>query len=621
MIKLPLKTTGFEQINLGDKLGLGDLWSSFNLNLSKKLGSLLVSGRMLLNISEDDDADLTTAPCAFKSFVSTSNDIWTAAGAVMWSTSDGGSNDTFAQDATSSTPVALNSDQTDIAVYQSNMFVSQANTTLKYLNTSKAWGSATNTLANSSGLHQMTVFRALNRLYIVDDNAAGISVVSGTTITAVAATTQYTLNDLVEGNGVSVGSKITCIASNTSRIGIGTLNRSGSTCKFYTWDGSLGGGGTYGPNEEYNLDASGILAVIVVDDVFTVFDTKGRLSQLNGGTFVEIARLPVDELPLKIPSVATGNPVHYNGMSLVDGNIEILINTQLWDTNGTIYEKCPSGVWCYDRETKHFYHKRSLGHTKAAGTIVEYGQSKLSAVGALAEVELLVTSSPAQGSVNGKILVGADYYTTATVVKSGIFYDDSADTLQKAFSFTTQKIYSQDLESKSLTGLWKWIYMVLGRRLLTSTDKIVFKARNREDTPSEATITYVNTTSFTVTLASTDNTLVVGDEVEILQGVGAGRCAHITAISGAHAASQTITVDETITGATTQTAKARFQSWKKVFSFTQSDDSARDVLDSPIDQSQLGASPWFQIKCWGLFTGKNEIASLIISNSPQEKIE
>lgn len=611
MIKLPQKITGFEQINLGDRLGLGDLWSSFNLNLSKKLGSLLVSGRMLLNINTDDDAQLSAPPCAFKTFISTSNDIWAIAGSYLWSTSDGGPNDAFAQDATASTPTACNSDISDLCVANSVMFATQANTTIKYLNTSKAWNSVTNTLLNSSGLHQMTFFRALNRVYVVDDNAAGISSINGTTLTQVAGSTQYTLNDLVEGSGVSVGSRISCIASNTSRIGIGTLNRSGTTCKFYTWDGSLGGGGTYGPNEEYTLDATGILAVIVVDDVFTIFDTKGRLSQLNGGTFTEIARLPIDELPLKVPSVATQSPVHYNGMNYVDGNIEILINTQLWDTNGTTYEKCPSGIWCYDRETKHFYHKRSLGHTKSGDTIVEYGQPKLALVGALSEVELVVTSSPAQGTVNGKILVGADYYTNATTTKSGIFYDDSNDTLQKAGYFVTQKIYSNNI-----TDVWNKIVVRFGRKFLNSTDKVVIKARTEDDTPTEATITYTSTTTFTVLASNFATNPAVGDEVEILQGVGAGRTAHITAVSGT--TTLTITVDETITGATTQTSKARFQTWKKVGTYNAQTD---DFYKVPFDMSQLGSSPWIQVKVWILWTGKNEIADLIISNKGQELIE
>lgn len=613
-MKLPLEQTGFKQLNLGDKLGLGDLWSSFNLNLSKKLGTLLVSGRMLLNINTSDDAQLGAPPCAFKVFITTDTYIWAAANAHMWhstaASNDGGPNDPFIQDATGSTPTALNSNQTDLLVTLSRLYVTQAHRDVKYLDSGGAWNTITNGLADSSGLHQMTFFRALNRIYIVDDNAAGISVISGTTPTNVAASTQYTLNDLVEGSGGNVGSFISCIASNTNRVGIGTVNLSGNTCKFYTWDGSTGGNGAYGPNEEYNLDASGILAVIVVDDVFIVFDTKGRLMQLNGGTFVEIARLPLEEAPLKIPvSTATNRPVHFNGMSLVDSNIEILINTQLWDTNSTVKENCPSGIWCYDRRTHSFYHKRSFGLTKSGGTITDYGASQVSLVGALAEVEVIHTDIT-RGSVNGKILAGVRYYTDATATADGIFYDDSNDTLQKAGSFVTQKIFSDNI-----TDIWQKFYARF-RKFLNSTDKVVVKARTEDDVSTEATITYVDTTSFTVLASAFTTNPVAGDEVEILQGVGAGRCAHVTSVAGT--TTLTIVVDETITGATTQTAKARFQTWKKLGSYNAQVD---DFFKVPIDLSLLGASPWIQFKVWILWTGKNEIYDNIISSKVQEAIE
>ena len=613
-MRLPLEQTGFKQLNLGDRLGLGDLWSSFSLDLSKKLGTLLVSGRMLLNINVDDDAQLSAPPCAFAVFITTEPYIWMAAKAHMWHTtnasSDGGPGDTFVQDATASTPTALNSDQTDIKVYQTSMFVTQAHRDVKYLDSAGAWQTITNGLASAAGLHQMTPFRALNKLYAIDDSAAGISSIDGTTPTNVAASTQYTLNDLVEGSGVNIGSRLSCIASNTNRIGIGTINQSGSRCKFYTWDGSKGGGGTYGPNAEYNLDAGGIFSVIVVDDVFVVFDTKGRLLQLNGigGTFEELASLPLEGRTLKIPSGATGSPVHYNGMALVDENIEILIDTTLGDTNGTVKENCPSGVWCYDRKTKSFYHKRPVGLTKSGGTITDYGASKLSLVGALAEVEV-ISSDITQGSTNGKILLGCDYYTTATVTKSGVFYDDTNDTLQKAGIFITQKIFSDQI-----TDTWKHIYLRF-RRFLNSTDKIVVKYRTEEDEPTEATITYATTTTLTVPTASFTTAPVVGDEIEILQGVGAGRCCHITIIA-TNGANYEITVDETITGATTQTAKARFQTWQKIDSYNSQSD---EIFPCPITEGNT--SVWVQFKVWILWTGKNELYDCIISNSTNEEID
>ena len=406
-----------------------------------------------------------------------------------------------------------------------------------------------------------------------------------------------------------MGSEISCIVSNSTRIGIGTINKSGSVCRFYTWDGSLGGGSLYGQNESYEVDASGILAVIVVDDTFVIFDTKGRLMQLSGisGTFQEIARLPLEGSPLKLPvSTATGRPVHFNGMSLVNGNIEILINAQLWDTNSTVKEQVPSGIWCFDRRSGSFYPKRSIATTKSGGTITDYGASQLSLVGALTEIEVNSTDIT-RGSVNGKILVGCDYYTTATVTKSGVFYDDSADTLAKAGILTTQKIFSPNVKDS-----WHRIYAFV-RKFLNSTDKIVCKYRTEEDESVEATITYASTTTFSVPTASFSTAPAVGDEIEILRGIGAGRTAHLTVVT-TNGANYDCTVDETITGAVGQTATGRFQSWRKIASFSNQTD---DIAEFPIGDT----SNWIQFRIFFLWTGKNELHGLTVGHTANQKIE
>ena len=66
-----------------------------------------------------------------------------------------------------------------------------------------------------------------------------------------------------------------------------------------------------------------------------------------------------------------------------------------------------------------------------------------------------------------------------------------------------------------------------------------------------------------MTLNAADDALAVGDEIEVTEGVNGGLLAHITIIAGAHAALQTITIDETA-GTATGTAEARFNRWKKL---------------------------------------------------------
>lgn len=610
-MRLP-KENYWKQLNIGDKFG--DLWASYNLEISKKLGNLLVSPRMLLNINTDDDAQLDEPAAAFKTFTVSASDavgvatmyLWAVAGDYLWNCR-AGANTTFKQDATLNTPSYCNSDQSDLNVSNSKLYVTGASRDVKYLDSSGTWNTISNGLANSSGLHQMTFFRALNRLFIVDDNAAGISAINNTTPINVASSTQYTLNDLVEGSGVSIGSEISCIASNTNRIGIGTINRSGSNSKFYKWDGSSGGGGLYGANEELNLDASGALAVIVVDDVFIVFDTKGRLMQENGATFTELAKLPLEGALLKLPLTPMTRPVHYNGMTInEDGDIEILINTELWDTNGTIKENCPSGVWCYDRKNKNFYHKRSLGLTKSNGTITDYGQQKLSRVGALASVEV-INSSITQGSINGRLLASATYYTTATVTKDGIFYDDTNDTLEKYGWFSTVWLFSSQIKET-----WQYINMLI-KNLLNSTDKIYVKFKTRDYPSVDITGTWASSSTFNT---ETDLREYEGWEVNVLQGQGAGKCPSISSVTDNGASGWLVTLDDAYTNTPSGTFKARIEYWSKSKILSDQTD------DTPsVSLLNLKSSFKIKIKVGMLFKGKNELYDIILSSKAQEKIE
>ena len=610
-MRLP-KNIVWNQNNLSDSFS--DLWSSFNLNLTKKLGELQVSPRLLLNISTTDDAQLDEPPCAFKFFPTTVRGIWAAAGDFLWSSSrvtgsvSGGPNATFIQDPEANSPTTGNSNQSDLEILPDlgYMLHTGASTTVKFLKTDGTWNSCSGTLGNSSGLHAMAYFRALNRIYVVDDNSRSISVISNAAtpaITAAAASTQYTLKNLTEG---SVVETIAWIRATSTRVWIGTLNLTGGKGRVYSWDGSTGGGGTYGPNETYILENGGSLSCVIKDDFPIIFDVKGRLLEFNGATFKEFARLPFrqEDTPKTFDALGTIRMCHYNGMDLVDGKINILVNTQLYDTNSTNRENVPSGVWEYTEETG-LYHKASVGHTKSGGTIVEYGQQKLSLVGALAEVDM-PSGGITQGSINGKYMVGARYYITASAVLDGIFYDDTADTLQKAGSFITSKIFSPNVQDS-----WKELKLRF-RRFLNSTDKIVVKYRTEEDEPTEAAITYVDTTSFTVLASAFTTNPAVGDEVEILRGVGAGRTAHITVVTGT--TTLTITVDETITGATTQTATARFQTWKKIATYNAQND---EWWNFPVS----GASAWVQFKVWILWTGKNEIHDGTIPNTANQLIK
>lgn len=599
----------WNQGNRGDRLG--DLYNSYNLDLTGELGSLRISPRLLLNVSSTDDANLGI-PCAAKNFVANGFIYWAICGAYIYN-SIAGLNTTFVKDTTSGTPTTCDPNLSDMKLLPDlgYLLVSGASTTVKFLKKDGTWNSCSSTLVDNAGLKAMSYFRGLNKVYIVDESSRSISSISNAStpaITAAAASTQYTLYHLVDGTV----NRISWIRSTNFGVWIGTINFSGEPAKIYFWDGNTGANGLYVPNNVYTIQASGSLSCVIENDVPVVLDTKGRLLKLNGGTFEELDRLPFEDRTPTTTYVAynaTQQLIHYNGMEIIDGKINLLIRGYLYENGNPNKENLASGIWEYTTKTG-LYHKNSIGRTKAADTIVDYGQQKILAVGCLESLD-----TPISVTYNGTYLAGIRYFINATSDGStyydGLFYNDKADTLQKAGSFTTIKLYSPNI-----TDIWQKIYAIFGRRFLNATDKIVIKARNIENESTEATITYVNTTSFTVAASNFTIAPVVGDEVEILQGVGAGRCTHITAVSGT--TTLTITVDETITGVTTQTAIARFQTWKKLGSYNAQTD---DFSKLPIQSDQLGASTWIQFKVWILWTGKNKLSSLIISSKVNEAIE
>lgn len=576
------KNNIWKQSNYGNKFE--DIVSSFNMDLIERYGSIKVSPRFLVNTDDSDSAALDVAPFAII-FNSARDDFHVGAGDNMFIGGDT-PNDAFIIDAAAQTPSFETTSQPDLAYFNSLTYGMVAELTRLDADGSD-WDTITSLTGATNGAPMIPF---AGRLYyrIGTDKMGSIN----TSETPVAPTNTYALA-INEPAHV-----IHCGRGGSDFIWLGTRTSLGKKAKVYKWNGS-----STSVSDVFEIDAQGVLAMAILDNVPYILDSNGILRKFNGGSFVEVDRLPFKEgKPLKpLSGIVTSWLCHYNGMTSDRENIYLNLNTSYAD--GTTDESIPAGVWKYNKNVG-LHHYASFGTTKSGGTITDYGAAKVDAVGAIALVK------PDDSDSNGILLAGATIYTTASATKTAIFYNDTNDTLQKAGYFVTSRIFSDNI-----TNAWQKIYARF-RRFLNATDKIIIKARTKEDKSTEATITYVNTTSFTVLASAFTTNPVAGDEVEILQGVGAGRTAHITAVAGT--TTLTITIDETITGATTQTAKARFQTWVKLGSYNAQND---DFCKFPIQSNQLGSSPWIQFKVWFLWTGENELYDLIIANKVAEAIE
>lgn len=589
MIQLPNKETRlWSQVNKGDVLGT--LAGSFNLDLQTNKGKARTNG-MIRTTTQGTNTDLTAPPVGFK-YSPAAGNLWTVAGTRVHSTpvGTGHSRAPFSVDAIAGSPTTCDYAYSDIDEMLGSIYVTTKETSPSLGKLYKGNGSSTWTdMGNLAGgvFHAMSVYAG--RLYVV---ASTTKIYSMSSAGVLATSGQYTL-DLMGGASGNIGFAITCIRAASNKIWIGvTWRDSGKSGQVYEWDGS--GSQT---TRSYVLPSNPLSCVIHQDiPYFTL--SSGQLVAYNGGSFVEVARLPVSESQiLKSTTSLAEKWIHPNGMAIINNKINILVSPLMLDSS--VFEFCPAGVWEYDPDIG-LYHKASPSYTAVGGTAVTaWGQSIISRVGGISEMRTGDTNAAA----NGGYLIGAELYTSATALDNGVFINDTLDTTQKVGYIVTAQLSATEV-ADTFQNLW-----VTYRKLLNSGDKIIAKYRTSKQEPTNIVITWTSTTTFTTTDANMAN-YAVGDEVEILRGKGGGMCSHITVISLA-AGTYTVTVDEVHTGATSGTATARLQKWVKA-------GSVSDTVQSWKQFSIQRDAAWIQLKIVCVWTGKNELEKLLVAHQPKQ---
>lgn len=587
MINIPSRTTKKINQNNRSKI-LGDIWSSFNLDLQSNLGVIKVSPRLQVNTAGVSNQGLSVA---FQTF---NSKIYTLAGTRIFNTASIDLTAAFTEDVSTGAVTNYSSDTGDLKTFNV-VLCSTSQTKVKSFNGS-AW---TDRATITTGLpHKLLWFIKYNHLYYLDNNGKIKSLDS--------AWTEYTTSgtyaiDLT--NGFEFGFPYTLDAdSNDIWVGMSNIVPSNSGNDFsgsyiLRWDGFSAQITT-----AYKIKARGVLALCKDDrNIMHAIDTNGALLQFTGSGFEEIGRLPLNrELLINANSGVYNSFVHPNGVCFTrNGTFIVNVNNLVGDNAGSIKENMASGIWEFSKDTG-FVHRQSFSYNILGNTTVtDHGQNRVSQVGALVEADI------PSNSANGKptLICGAIYYTDASTTSVGVFVDDPLDTTQKYGYLVSSWVSSQGVKDA-------WNKFVLRfRQFLNSGDKIIAKFRIRESSATEIAITWVNTTSFTTT---TNLLAMVGYEVEVIQGTGSGKCAHIVTVVN-NSGTYTVTVDETFTGVTTGTAKARIQNWTKLLSFSnQLDESASTEIGKSSERIQL--------KVCMQFTGEDELHELALINNNHEKM-
>lgn len=611
MIQIP-KDRKWIQTNSSDVLG--NLFSTFGVDLSWNKGMMRSGDATFLNVNS---ADLVGLQCAvgFRSFTSiginggnqaifaVAGGITGGTGNVYYTSGTGVPSTTFIQDATSGTPTICTADVSDMELFGTNLYVSGGGKVFE-LTAGGTWNNydITGDTGNGTDVHMLASYA--NRLYVTALQTKIFSAaLSGTTLGAWAVpTAQYSI-DL--GGGIQ--NLITFIRASSNRIWIGTLNAYGGKGYVYEWDGS-----SSQVTKSYRLDSSGALACVIKGDIPYIMNTNGEIQVWNGGTFKDLddAKVGISGQLNRVRGSLFYNPlnvvnnrfIHPNGMTLVDGNINILVNTVNNTNTGETDTSNPAGVWEYLPDVG-LYHKYGLTYTHSGDSspFTDAGQIKLARVGAISEMNI----PSAAVARNGTWLAGAQYYTNATATRYGIWYDDLNKTAQTPGYFVTTRIYSPNV-----TEIWQKLFLIF-RRFYDSNEKIIVKYRTIDADPLEGTITWTGTSSFNTSAAISG--YAVGDEVEIIQGIGSGLPSHITAIQTTDSGYM-VTVDQVYTGASNQTAIAWFQKWTKIASITDTTIDFKEIL--------IGKqSAWIKFKVWFNFLRYDEIESLLIANAPNQKVQ
>lgn len=517
----------------------GNIWSSMGIDLQENPGAVRLSTRFQV-LTKTGDANATSLGCAvgFRTFL---GQYWTVAGNQVYNNGANGglANSAFVADTSTSFSTDYNTDESDIEVFNQRIWVT-APTQLRS-NSGSSW---TDRQTLSSGIpHMLSTFIKYNRLYFTNGSVVGsidtadLSVVTG----------DYTLT-------IDADYSITCIRGNSQSLWVGTVNLTDATGPgiVYEWDGI-----SAQPTNQYKLKGRSCDAIVIFDDVPYVIDNNGIFSEYSGTSFIEVGRLP-NKIRLANANRQTNiRFIHPNGMG-VTKNDTVLAFVNNLNTDGSIDENLPSGLWEYAKDIG-FTHKKPLTYNPYGSlTITDFGQNRISRAGGIA-----ITTDIGSAGLQ-TVMVGATYFTDASNTLSGIFVENTTDTVQKKGYMVTTFMEAQEMEEN-----WGKIWSGF-RRFLDPNDEIVIKSRNTEISPIEANITWVNTDTFTT---STDVTTygpsmpgsdgITGGEVEITQGTGGASCAHIIGVAN-NAGTFTVTLDESVTGVTTGTAIARFQKWIKV---------------------------------------------------------
>ena len=519
---IPNSQGGIRQDNHGDTRG--ELFESYNIDLSTTTGKILSSKKLEKGLDEVTHLD-DGIPQAFEFY---DREVYMATDDGVFRCSI---DDDITDSANWSEETGISGSgigfRTDMVTFGGLLLISQDTNITSWDGSSDDtswWTSTVSGSALTGGIgvkspHIMHVHRGgQETLFVTDKNLVRY-------YNATAGHSTVTLQtDLVA----------TCVSSGVSAVWVGT--NSDSISDAYVYEIYVGEqlDGTPIARNAYKIDGRAVLSINVVDNVPYIITDRGNIQVFNGAGFKTVASFPFAFIKDNLEGVRIGSvslpvytPVHPKGMQRYGDSLYININTQLESDNDKTPNRTPSGVWEFNTATGSLNHRYALSEG-----ITDYGAYIADLSG-----PIMIANT----DETFLLVVGAQNNGTAGI------YAESSNTNQSYF--VTPEIMSGTVQDSYESAYMKAKTLGAGESI-----KMKYRTTKRDKQYVDAVWEAENILNFAI-----NSNVQVGDEVTVLYGAGAGKIAHITAISES-STRMSATIDSNI-GTTGESVSVSVENW------------------------------------------------------------
>lgn len=533
----------------------GDIYRTFNVDLDNSPGHITLS-RRFVRIADTSDSNTLTLQVV-NAFIRTDADqtdrywglsgsgalIKTQSGSPLDLTSVGWVSDPIASSPTDARDMTIHENDTNDDSGHNRLMVTR-DTDIAVLNDTAAatwnvnwWVSTKGQTGLKTGVPHPIEYFPYRRISLVGD---------GNQVHTIDKLSAVSYGRLILPNNYQVEH----IFVTPFRAWILCSGKFGQNGAIVEWDGYSE---TY--NYIHDVQSSFPLTGVNYNGVPFVINNRGLILEYNGSSFGTMTR---NGQKITLPfyeengnSFSGNGSIARRGMTVTDDGL-IYINMQ---APPFASKKQLGGIWCLDPIRGQLYLKHALSFSTDFGNQSDYTPGAVKAVNP--------TSSLSSSSY---LLAGGNINTNLGTVTNNCIW-----AIHRVFnSVVLQRghFITQLIPASKIQDFWDTIWTRISA-FKSANDLIIVKAKginsltNSSKNPLESIITWTSTTTFTVTASAGDDPFAVGDEIEVLSGKNDGLLAHITQISGAQFALQTVTIDE-VANNNSGLARCRFDRWKKL---------------------------------------------------------